>query len=58
MLNHWAQWNSEKYKLDENLYKDKKGRAILVDDIITTGLHFKVFKRFLQPAFPRAEIEG
>jgi hypothetical protein len=51
MLNHWEQWNSEKYKLDENLYKDKKWRAILVDDIITTRSHFKAFKRFLQPVF-------
>jgi hypothetical protein len=58
MLNHWEQWNSEKYKLDENLYKDKKWRAILVEDIITTGSHFKAFKRFLQPVFLSEEIEG
>jgi len=44
--------------LDKDLCNPPKPNIILVDDVITTGSHFKACKRLLKTAFPLANISG
>jgi len=48
----------ELYTLDETLCDPAPGQIAIVDDVLTTGKHYKVAKRRLAEAFPDANIFG
>jgi hypothetical protein len=45
-------------KVDKALCKNKKEIIAIVDDIITSGSHFKASKQLLKPQFPESKIIG
>ncbi|MFN0081372.1 MAG: hypothetical protein ACKVOM_02550 [Ferruginibacter sp.] len=45
-------------QIDVSLCEDKRPNIILVDDVITTGSHFKACKELLQEQFPESNISG
>ncbi|CUJ75422.1 Uncharacterised protein [Achromobacter xylosoxidans] len=46
------------YRLDENLAEPEPTNIFVVDDVLTTGCHFKAVKRLLAQRFPQARITG
>lgn len=46
------------YRIDENLCNPPPKHIIIVDDMLTTGSHFKAMKTILQKRFPGTPIEG
>jgi len=46
------------YKLDESLVMPAPKNIFVVDDVLTTGCHFKAVKRLLEQRFPDARIVG
>jgi hypothetical protein len=46
------------YELDERLAEPAPSTIFVVDDVLTTGCHFKAVKRMLQRRFPDAVIVG
>jgi predicted amidophosphoribosyltransferase len=46
------------YVLDESLAEPTPSTIFVVDDVLTTGCHFKAVKRVLQQRFPDANIVG
>jgi hypothetical protein len=48
----------ELYKLDKKLLKPPPQKILVVDDVLTTGAHFKAAKRILSDEFPAATIVG
>ena len=46
------------YRLDETLIDSIPDRIFIVDDVLTTGCHYKAVKRVLNQRFPHAEIYG
>ena len=46
------------YRLDENLVEPVPTTVFVVDDVLTTGCHFKAVKRTLATRFPDARISG
>lgn len=46
------------YRIDEALTRPVPNHIFIVDDVLTTGCHFKAVKYVLQDCFPRAEIYG
>lgn len=46
------------YRLDESLADPVPDRILIVDDVLTTGCHYKAVKRVLEQRFPHAEIYG
>lgn len=46
------------YRLDEALTDPVPDRIFIVDDVLTTGCHYKAVKRLLERRFPHAEIYG
>ena len=48
----------QNYRLDETLCTPEPLLIFLVDDVITTGCHFKAAKRLLSARFPNVRIVG
>jgi hypothetical protein len=48
-------WN---YKIDQSLVEPIPSRIAVVDDVLTTGAHFKAMKRILQETFPEVQVIG
>ena len=48
----------EVYKIDSSLIAPAPERIIVVDDVITTGSHFKAMKTILSKQYPNALIKG
>lgn len=46
------------YQLDERLAKPDPETIFIVDDVLTTGCHYKAVKHVLQRRFPKATIYG
>ena len=46
------------YRIDEALLASKASTLVIVDDVITTGSHFRAIKTKLAPRFPGARIKG
>lgn len=46
------------YELDERLAEPAPSTIFVVDDVLTTGCHFKAVKRVLQQRFPDAVVVG
>jgi predicted amidophosphoribosyltransferase len=46
------------YHLDESLAEPAPQFIFIVDDVLTTGCHFKAVQRLLLQRFPQARIEG
>ncbi|MGZ3839106.1 MAG: hypothetical protein ACXVKI_08550 [Flavisolibacter sp.] len=46
------------FKVDFSLCKDNGATIFLVDDVLTTGSHFKACKTILQQFFPKSRIAG
>lgn len=46
------------YLLDESLAEPMPSTIFVVDDVLTTGCHFKAVKRVLEQRFPDANIVG
>ena len=46
------------YQLDESLTDPVPDRIFIVDDVLTTGCHYKAVKHVLAQRFPEAEIYG
>lgn len=46
------------YRLDENLAEPEPLVIFIVDDVLTTGCHFKAVQRLLTQRFPQARIAG
>lgn len=46
------------YELDKALLVPKPNRLIIVDDVLTTGSHFKAVQKILSDAFPDVDIIG
>lgn len=46
------------YELDERLAETVPSTVFVVDDVLTTGCHFKAVKRVLQQRFPDVPIVG
>lgn len=44
--------------VNKELCEDKKDLVVLVDDVITTGAHFKACQTLLQTEFPNSRIKG
>lgn len=49
---------AENYAVNSNMIPDNTTRAIIVDDVLTTGSHFKGMKIALQKIFPDIEVIG
>jgi hypothetical protein len=48
----------ENYTIDESLAEPVPVQIAVVDDVLTTGAHFKALKRILHERFPEAPIVG
>jgi hypothetical protein len=48
----------DNYRIDETLLAPEPGLIFLVDDVITTGCHFKAAKQLLSAALPNTQIVG
>jgi len=48
----------ENLRLNEDLCNPQKSTIALIDDVITTGAHFKACKSLLQNAFTNSKIIG
>lgn len=46
------------YRIDESLADPAPETIFLIDDVLTTGCHFKAAERVLRERFPRANIVG
>jgi hypothetical protein len=46
------------YEIEESLVEPTPTRIAVVDDVLTTGAHFKAMKRILSEFFPDAQIVG
>lgn len=46
------------FKINENLADNISKTVFVVDDVLTTGAHFKAMKRFLKDRFPNINIIG
>jgi hypothetical protein len=46
------------YRLDESLAEPEPQVVFIVDDVLTTGCHFKAVQRLLTKRFPQARIAG
>lgn len=46
------------YRIDESLANPAPQTIFLLDDVLTTGCHFKAAERVLKERFPRANIVG
>lgn len=46
------------YQLDERLAEPEPETIFIVDDVLTTGSHYKAVKQVLQRRFPKATIYG
>ena len=46
------------YRLDERLVEPAPDTIFIVDDVLTTGCHYKAVKQVLQRRFPDATIRG
>jgi hypothetical protein len=46
------------YEIDQSLIEPIPSRIAVVDDVLTTGAHFKAMKRILQETFPEVEVIG
>jgi len=46
------------YRIDEGLSEPEPERIVLLDDVLTTGTHFKAMKATLQQRFPDCYIYG
>ena len=46
------------YRIDEDLVAGLKQRVAIVDDVLTTGAHFRAAKSVLSARFPEQEIIG
>lgn len=49
---------AENYTVNSNMIPDNTTRAIIVDDVLTTGSHFKGMEIALQKIFPDIEVIG
>lgn len=49
---------SDIYEIDERLAEPAPSTIFVVDDVLTTGCHFKAVKRMLQQRFPEAVVVG
>ena len=47
-----------RYALDQQLIEPPPTSIVLIDDVLTTGSHFKASKRILQQVFPNVSIVG
>jgi predicted amidophosphoribosyltransferase len=48
----------QNYEIDESLIEPIPSRIAVVDDVLTTGAHFRTMKRILQETFPEAQVIG
>lgn len=48
----------DNYRIDESLIEPAPSSIAVVDDVLTTGAHFKGMKRILQETFPGAAVIG
>jgi predicted amidophosphoribosyltransferase len=46
------------YEIDESISEPQPARIVIVDDVITTGRHFRAMKAVLQERYPAAHIMG
>ncbi len=49
---------ADNYSVDANMIPDNTARAIIVDDVLTTGSHFKGIKISIQRIIPDIEVIG
>ncbi len=48
----------ENYTVDDSLIEPAPSQIAVVDDVLTTGAHFKAIKRILRETFPDVEVVG
>jgi predicted amidophosphoribosyltransferase len=48
----------ENYAIDESLVEPRASLIAVVDDVLTTGAHFKAMKRILQESYPNIGVFG
>ncbi|WP_051016479.1 hypothetical protein [Bartonella tamiae] len=48
----------EVYEIDQSLISPTPTTIVIVDDVLTTGTHFKAMKKILSQQFPQARILG
>jgi predicted amidophosphoribosyltransferase len=48
----------QNYEIEESLVEPEPALIAIVDDVLTTGAHFKAMKRILEKTFPDAPIVG
>ena len=48
----------ELYELDESLMKPEPQALVVVDDVLTTGSHYRAVQRVLSERFPNTEVVG
>ncbi|HAV5946515.1 TPA: hypothetical protein JI227_11080 [Acinetobacter baumannii] len=48
----------QNYRIDQNLLQPVPETIIIIDDVLTTGCHYKAVKYHLEQAFPSADIYG
>lgn len=46
------------YRLDESLTEPAPQTVFIVDDVLTTGCHYKAVRQLLMQCFPQAQIAG
>ena len=46
------------YRLDESVAEPAPETVFVVDDVLTTGCHFKAVKHVLEKRFPEARVVG
>jgi predicted amidophosphoribosyltransferase len=46
------------YEIDESLIDPIPSRIAVVDDVLTTGAHFRALKKILQETFPEVPVIG
>jgi hypothetical protein len=48
----------QNYQIDQSLVEPMSSRIAVVDDVLTTGAHFKAMKRILEETFPGVPLVG
>ena len=48
----------QNYRIDQNLVQPTPETIIIIDDVLTTGCHYKAAKHHLEAVYPQAEIYG